>query len=140
MRKLSAKAVQSGYKSLCSRGREPTVIMFSMLLPTHLALIDRRTGTPVGAVVPIEATDWPFEVPSREVPLLRYLDWHKFEDLVSNRRLYFRRADRLDDQMEGRFSQANQKFQTALWKRFQEAHSMAFDPELEKRINESFQG
>ncbi len=73
----------------------------------------------------------------RDVRLFRYMDWFKFEDLVRNRLLYFRRSDRLDDNMEGRFSDGNRSFQTQLWKRFQEAYALRPDCGLEFRINEA---
>jgi hypothetical protein len=87
--------------------------------------------------VPIAAEDWPFDIPDPSVGLFRYLDWFKFEDLIANQRLYFRRSDRLDDNMEGRFSDGNRTFQTQLWQRFQEAYSLRPDCGPEFRINES---
>lgn len=100
-------------------------------------MVHRPTGHIVGPVVPITEKDWPFDVPEPSVGLFRYMDWWKFEDLVANRRLYFRRSDRLDDDMEGRFSEGNKTFQTQLWSRFQEAHSLRPDLAMESRINES---
>ena len=80
--------------------------------------------------------DIPFRLADPEAIVWRYLDWLKFEDLVNNRRLYFRRSDRLDDHMEGRFSEGSRRFQTSLWQRFNEAYSIRRDPEQEERTNE----
>lgn len=108
-------------------------------LPSEVGRIvikNRSTGELVNEGAPIYAADVPFQSPHPGVVVWRYLDWMKFEDLLVNRRLYFRRADRLDDQMEGRFSEANQEFQTSLWQRFHEAYSIHRNPEQEKQINE----
>lgn len=104
----------------------------------RIVIVNRETGEPVreeGA--PIHAIDIPFERPHPAVQVWRYLDWFKFEDLVVKRRLYFCRADRLDDQMEGRFSEANYISQTALWQRFHHAHGIQQNSEQERGINES---
>lgn len=97
---------------------------------------NRLTGETLTEGAPIYAIDYPFHSPDPAVITWRYLDWFKFEDLVINRRLYFRRADRLDDQMEGRFSEANRRFQTALSQRFHEAHGLQHNPDQERASNE----
>lgn len=102
----------------------------------RLVIKDRVTGKPVSEGAPIFAEEIPFQVPRPSVVVWRYLDRSKFEDLVVRRRLYFRRADRLDDQMEGSFSEGNRRFQTALWRRFHEAHSIRPNHEQEQEINQ----
>jgi hypothetical protein len=102
----------------------------------RMVIQNRFTGEILKEGVPVFESDVPFQVPDPEVIVWRYLDWFKFEDLVVNRRLYFRRADRLDDHMEGRFSAANRQFQTSLWQRFNEAYAIKRDPEQEQQINE----
>ena len=103
----------------------------------RLVIKNRFTGEVVDEGAPIYESDNPFTIPHPETIVWRYLDWFKFEDVVVNRRLYFRRADRLNDQMEGRFSEANRQFQTALWQRFNQAYRIRQDPEQEAQINES---
>src|SRR5947199_9855683 len=75
--------------------------------PTHRVLIDRRTGQPVGPLVPICAEDWPYTAVRASQLLWRYLDFWKFEDLLRRSALYFSRPDKFIDPFEGRFSQAN---------------------------------
>jgi hypothetical protein len=102
----------------------------------RLAIKDRRTGRVLKDGVPIFEGENPFRIPPPPLMVWRYLDWFKFEDLVVNRRLYFRRANCLDDHMEGSFSEGNRQFQTALWQRFHEAYSIRRNHEQERRINE----
>ena len=64
---------------------------------------------------------------TRAQRLWHYWDWWKFEKFVQDRSLYFRRSDKLDDDMEGRFAEANRRYQTALWERFARHHSLAKD-------------
>jgi hypothetical protein len=102
----------------------------------RMVIRNRFTGEIMKEGAPVYESDIPFHIPDPELAVWRYLDWFKFEDLVVNRRLYFRRADRLDDHMEGRFSAANHEFQTSLWQRFNEAYAIKPNPEQEAKINE----
>ncbi len=78
-------------------------------LPFGRAIIHRATGRIMGPIVPIFAEDWPFvQVPPKEM-LWRYLDYSKFEDLVSTSTLYFSRPDRFKDPFEGRLTHADRK-------------------------------
>lgn len=103
----------------------------------RMVITNRFTGEVIGEGAAISAADMPFQSPHPNVVIWRYLDRFKFEDIVRNRRLYFRRSDHLDDEMEGRFSEANRRFQTSLWKRFHEAYPIRDDPEQQRQINES---
>jgi hypothetical protein len=75
--------------------------------PTHRVVIDRRTGRPAGPIVPIHPDDWPYgKLPGSET-LWRYMDFFKFEDLLTRSALYFSRPDKFTDPFEGRFSPGN---------------------------------
>jgi hypothetical protein len=65
---------------------------------------DRRTGQTVGPLTPIFEDDWPYELPNNDQRVWRYLDLWKFEHILQNSALYFRRADKLSDTGEGRLS------------------------------------
>lgn len=65
---------------------------------------DRRTGRPVGLLTPVYNDDWPYELPPSNQRLWRYVDLWKFESMLQDSALYFRRADKLPDAGEGRLS------------------------------------
>jgi len=54
----------------------------------------------------------------------RYMDGWKFEHLINQRALYFRRSDKLEDEMEGKYAESNRRFSTDLWNRFVAANSV----------------
>lgn len=58
----------------------------------------------VNKPAPIFAEDWPLFQISAQQPLLRYMDVFKFKDLLETSTLYFRRADKLPDMLEGTVS------------------------------------
>jgi hypothetical protein len=64
----------------------------------------RPTGKPAGPPVPIFKKDWPYKIPSPSQILWRYMDTWKFESMLRSSSLYFRRADKLADEGEGRLS------------------------------------
>lgn len=66
----------------------------------------RPTGKPVGPLVPIFKEDWPYKIPPPSQTLWRYMDSWKFESMLRSSSLYFRRADKLADEGEGRLSRA----------------------------------
>lgn len=77
-------------------------------MPTHRGIFHRVTGRPIGPPVPIYPEDWPYSDISPSEILWRYMDFWKFEDLLTKSALYFSRADLLPgDPLEGRFSPAN---------------------------------
>lgn len=68
-------------------------------------LINRRTGEVVQSLGPMYAEDWPYLDLPDDHPLLRYMDLWKFEDMLRTSTLYFRRADKFeDDPLEGTIS------------------------------------
>ena len=64
----------------------------------------RPTGRPAGPLVPIYKEDWPYKIPPPSQTLWRYMDTWKFESMLRSSSLYFRRADKLADEGEGRLS------------------------------------
>lgn len=68
-------------------------------------LINRRTGEIVQSLGSMYAEDWPYQDLPDDHPLLRYMDLWKFEDMLRTGTLYFRRADKLEnDLLEGTIS------------------------------------
>jgi hypothetical protein len=93
--------------------------------PTHRGIIDRRTGQLVGPAVPIHPEDWPYgEIPFSEA-LWRYMDFWKFENLMTRSALYFSRPDKFTDPFEGRFSQGNSTTMSASDAAFHAAYRFA---------------
>lgn len=73
----------------------------------HLAIRDLRTGRIVAVSNPLPAGKWPFRTPPDETVVWRYGDYRKFNRLFDEKKFYFRRADKLADEFEGRFTAAN---------------------------------
>lgn len=73
----------------------------------HLAIRDLKTGKIVAVSRPLPAEKWPFRTPPSETVVWRYGDYRKFDRLFGERKFYFRRADKLADEFEGKFTQAN---------------------------------
>jgi len=61
---------------------------------------DRRTGEFVGPIIPIKPADNFYHLPRLNQRVWRYMEYWKFEHLVKHEALYFRRSDRLEDDME----------------------------------------
>jgi hypothetical protein len=70
----------------------------------YRAIRSRATGEIVTPLAPMYAEDWPYQNVSPDQPLVRYMDSWKFEDLFKTQELYFRRADKFDDPLEGTLS------------------------------------
>jgi len=76
-------------------------------------LIDRRTGKPVGPITPIAAREWPFGKIAGSEILWRYMDFWKFESVLTKSALFFTRQDlftrdpTIGDVFEGVFSKGN---------------------------------
>ena len=66
----------------------------------HRAIRNRATRELVTAVAPIYAEDFPYTNVSPKQPLLRYMDFWKFEDLFTSQTLFFCRADKFKDPLE----------------------------------------
>jgi hypothetical protein len=75
----------------------------------HYALRDLTTGKIVAISGPVSADALPFRIADPNAQLWRYGDYWKFKGLFGENKLYFRRADRLSDALEGRFTEANKK-------------------------------
>ena len=65
---------------------------------------NRETGEIATEPSPVYAEDWPYGFLAPNQALLRYMDYWKFEDLVKTNELYFCRADKFDDPLEGALS------------------------------------
>lgn len=72
-----------------------------------MALKDLSTGKIVKVSRPLPDAGNLFTVPPRGTRLWKYGDYHKFSQLFSEKTLYFRRADKLPDILEGKFTEAN---------------------------------
>lgn len=73
----------------------------------HLAIRDLTTGRIVAVSSPLPAERWPFHTPPDDTIVWRYGDYQKFNRLFDEKKFYFRRADKLADEFEGRFTAAN---------------------------------
>jgi len=78
------------------------------VLPFGRAIINRRTGQPVGPIAPIYKDDWPLHDIADYETLWRYLDFFKFDHLLRTSTLYFASPVDFEDPFEGRFSNGNQ--------------------------------
>jgi hypothetical protein len=66
------------------------------------------------------------------------MEYWKFEKLVREKTLYFSRSDKLEDDMEGKYAEANRNFTTNLWKKFCAAYSVRHDPRAQEQGALSF--
>jgi hypothetical protein len=95
--------------------------------PKGIVMIDRRTGNPVGPAIPLKPSDNFYRLPRLDQRVWRYMDLWKFESLVKEKALYFRRSDKLEDDMEGKYAEANRTYTTTVWQRFIQAYSIQHD-------------
>jgi hypothetical protein len=65
---------------------------------------ETKTKTPVGPLVPVYKSDWPYQSIAPDQIVWRYLDFWKFEEMLKKSALYFRRADCFKDPLEGSLS------------------------------------
>ena len=65
---------------------------------------NRSTGEIVGPLVPVFADEWPYRIPAESQTVWRYMDLWKFEAMLRQSALYFRRCDKFSDPLEGRLS------------------------------------
>lgn len=104
--------------------------------PIGQVIIDRRTGNPIGPVARIHPDDWPnSDIADSEI-LWRYMDFRKFEDLLTKSALYFARCDRFKDPFEGRFSPANSVGMSASQKALLEAYPIAWSRQEAEAFHE----
>ena len=73
-------------------------------IPQSRQRIHRATRLPAGPPTPISKADWPYKLPPSAQIIWRYLDFWKFESMLSTSSLYFCRDDKFDDPLEGRLS------------------------------------
>jgi hypothetical protein len=78
-------------------------------------LIDRRTGEIVRISRPLHQTKEVFTLPPSDTILWKYADYWKIAGLFLHGQLYFRRADKLPDIYEGRFTEANETQRSSLF-------------------------
>jgi hypothetical protein len=78
---------------------------------------DLRTGKIVALSRPLPLAEWPFKIAEPAGLLWRYGGYRKFKSLIEARQLYFRRADKLEDVKEGRFTEANRAGPSRLFAR-----------------------
>lgn len=71
----------------------------------YRAFQNRVTGELMTESTAVYAEDIPYKEVHPTQPLLRYMDLWKFEDLLKTRTLYFARADKFDDPLEGTVSE-----------------------------------
>jgi hypothetical protein len=96
-------------------------------LPFGRAIIHRATGRVMGPITPIFAEDWPFVSVSPNETLWRYLDYSKFENLVSTSTLYFSRPDRFNDPFEGRLTHTDPAIVSESDRVFRQSYRLADD-------------
>jgi hypothetical protein len=96
-------------------------------LPFGRAMIHRATGRIMGPIAPVFAEEWPFVAVSLKETLWRYLDYSKFEDLVSSSTLYFSRPDRFKDPFEGRITHTDPAVVSESDKVFRQSYRLADD-------------
>lgn len=70
----------------------------------HQALRSRLTGVAITPEVPVYAEDWPYKEIAPNQIIMRYMDFWKFDDLFTTQELYFSRADKFPDLLEGTIS------------------------------------
>ncbi|MEO6568478.1 MAG: hypothetical protein ABIO94_06910 [Opitutaceae bacterium] len=74
-----------------------------------MALKDLRTGLPVKILGVVENSHELFTLPPEDTVLWRFVNYDRFKSLLTDRKLYFRRADKFKDILEGRFTEANRE-------------------------------
>jgi hypothetical protein len=74
----------------------------------RVALRNLKTGEIHVISSPLPLREWPFQAPAMDQILWRYGDYWKFRELFAEKKLYFRRADKLLDAKEGKFTDGNQ--------------------------------
>jgi hypothetical protein len=73
------------------------------------AIIDRRTGLPVQILGEVVNQQELFTLPPMDTVLWRYSDYQYIRSIIAEGRIYFRRADKFKDPLEGRFTEGNRE-------------------------------
>ena len=121
-------------KSFAARRFSNTVIE----KPKAIVVIERATGRPIGPPVAIKPSEFFCRLPRLEQRVWRYMEYWKFEKLVREKSLYFRRSDKLEDDMEGTYAEANRNFTTKVWQDFCAAYPVKHDPSAQAQGAMSF--
>ena len=80
-----------------------------------MAIIDRRTGLPVKLLGEVKNPEVLFTLPPPDTVLWRYSDYRWIHSVITDNKLYFRRADRFKDRLEGRFTEGNRQRPSAMF-------------------------
>jgi hypothetical protein len=110
----------------------------SMRPPLGMVLTDRRTGKRVGPVIPLKPEEFFYKTPKLDLTIWHYMEFWKFESLINEKCLYFRRSDKLEDDMEGKYAEANRNYTTAMYERFLKAYPIQDSHEQRETGNEAF--
>ena len=108
-----------------------------MPLPIGWGLRNRFTGEWVGPIAPIYPSDFPFKYPSPSQLMWRYLDLAKFEDMLRTRSIYFARADRFTDQLEGKFTPSYTAPLSPSAQALHNAYNLPYDPVVKESAHET---
>lgn len=76
-------------------------------LPFGRAIIHRKSGRCIGPIAPIFKEDYPYRAVASTEQLWRYLEFYKFEDMLTTSTFYFTRPDKFQDPFEGLLSPGN---------------------------------
>ncbi|MGH7975674.1 MAG: hypothetical protein ACREDS_08610 [Limisphaerales bacterium] len=106
--------------------------------PVGMVVIERATGKMVGPIIPFKRGEFFYKIPNADSKIWHYMDLWKFENLINEKCLYFRRSDKLEDDMEGKYAEANRKYQTAMYERFLHAYPIQDSHEHRETGNEAF--
>ncbi len=81
----------------------------------YQVVIDRRTGKPVQFLGEVKNPEKLFPLPPEDTVLWRYSDYNRARALITEGSLYFRRADKFSDRLEGRFTKGNLERPSAMF-------------------------
>ncbi|MBL9215351.1 MAG: hypothetical protein JNG83_07745 [Opitutaceae bacterium] len=79
------------------------------------AIIDRRTGRPVQILGEVHSPEKLFTRPPGSTVVWRYGDYRFSRSVIAEKRIYFRRADKFKDGLEGRFTAGNRERPSAIF-------------------------
>jgi hypothetical protein len=106
--------------------------------PAGMVVIERATGKMVGPIIPFKRGEFFYRIPDLNSKIWRYMDFWKFESLINEKCLYFRRSDKLEDDMEGKYADANRNYATGMYERFLKAYPIQDSHEHRETGNEAF--
>jgi hypothetical protein len=106
--------------------------------PLDMVMIERATGRTVGPAIPFKCGDFFYKMPKLDLSVWHYMEFWKFERLINEKNLYFCRSDKLEDDMEGKYAEANRKYITAAFEKFLKAYPIRDSHEHREMGNEGF--